>query len=501
MSFDTLKGVTGGLGRLLLPLAFASSAYAVAPLPSYNVDISQTTVSGLSSGAFMANQLGVAYSSIFKGVGIFAGGTYDCAGQLNYTGCIYGASPSVTTSISRMNSWSGNQIDNVANIANQKIYIFTGTNDTTVGKSVTDQVYNLYVTTGHFVSSGNVRYDKTSNAAHTFPTDFSGTGDNACTSASSPYISNCNFDGAGTALQWMYGTLNARNNGTLTGSVIQFDQTEFLSGNGMDTTGWAYVPAACASGSACKVHVAIHGCLQGYATIGNRYIQNTGYNRWADTNNIIVLYPQAVADNTTHATSASGSLANPNGCWDWIGWYGKDFDQKTGKQLNAIKRMVDRLAAGYTGGGGGGGTPTIPSTPSGLAVTGTTASTASLSWAASSGATSYKIFRDGVQVGTSTSTSTVDSGLAAGTTYGYAVSALNTAGESARSTVVNATTQSSQPYSTSVSDTIANHYAAGRLNLTQYLQLGSKYGYTTVITLYLCGSTWTNSSTCGPFQY
>ena len=54
-------------------------------LPSYNVDTSKTTVSGLSSGGFMANQLGIAYSSTFKGVGVFAGGPYMCAGHSNYT--------------------------------------------------------------------------------------------------------------------------------------------------------------------------------------------------------------------------------------------------------------------------------------------------------------------------------------------------------------------------------------------------------------------------------
>jgi hypothetical protein len=36
--------------------------------------------------------------------------------------------------------------------------------------------------------------------------------------------------------------------------------------------------------------------------------------------------------------------------------------------------------------------------------------------------------------------------------------------------------------------------------VTQYNQLGAEYGYNTVITLYLCGTTWTNSSTCGPMH-
>ena len=46
----------------------------VVPLPTYNIDINQTSISGLSSGAFMAVQFGVAYSTMVKGVGVMAGG-------------------------------------------------------------------------------------------------------------------------------------------------------------------------------------------------------------------------------------------------------------------------------------------------------------------------------------------------------------------------------------------------------------------------------------------
>jgi poly(3-hydroxybutyrate) depolymerase len=62
------------------------------------------------------------------------------------------------------------------------------------------------------------------------------------------------------------------------------------------------------------------------------------------------------------------------------------------------------------------------------------------------------------------------------------------------------TTTTTQKYSQAVTATVTNHYIAGRINVTQYNQLGTKYGYNTNITLYLCGSTWTNSSTCGPMQ-
>src|SRR5579862_7409382 len=50
-----------------------------APLPALTIDLAQTSVSGLSSGAFMAVQFGVAFSSIVVGIGVFAGGPFGCS--------------------------------------------------------------------------------------------------------------------------------------------------------------------------------------------------------------------------------------------------------------------------------------------------------------------------------------------------------------------------------------------------------------------------------------
>jgi hypothetical protein len=486
------------LALALVSGAVSARAQSAAALASYNVDRAGVSVSGLSSGGFFALQLGVSFSSVFKGVGIFAGGTYDCAGQSNYTACMYNATPGIAQSIANMKNWSGNRIDDVGNIAHQRIYLFTGTNDTTVGPHVTDQVYQLYVGTGQFVSAANVKYDNTSTAVHTFPTDFDGSGDNACNISTSPYISNCHFDGAGAALQWIHGPLNARNDGTLGGSLVRFDQTEFIAaGHGMDAAGWLYVPTHCAAGQQCRLHVALHGCLQGYARIGAEFLNNAGYNRWADTNDIIVLYPQAVADNTVHATAASGSLPNPNGCWDWIGWYGADFDQKTGVQAKAIIAMVDRILAGQPPAGSGGG---VPPTPTDVTVTATTSDSITLGWSASAGATGYNVYRDDGKAQSTVATSFTDGGLAPATTHSYSVSAVDAAGESGRSGAVSATTASTVPYSQKVSASALGHYLAGRITVAQYLQLGQEYGYLASFTLYLCGSTWTNSPTCGPLH-
>jgi len=500
----SLAGRTLG-GAILVSCCLA--AHAQSALKAYNADPASASVSGLSSGGFMAAQLGVAYSSTFKtGFGVFAGGPVDCARAQSYTSCMYNQTPSISGPDANVNSWSGTaNEDATANLASRKIYLWTGSADTTVGPNVMNQ---LKTQLANYDTAANVSYVTTSGAVHTFPTNFAGSGDNSCSSSVSPYISNCSYDGAGAVLQWMYGSLSAPNTGTPGGTVVSFDQTKFIaSGNGMDTTGYLYVPAACASGStACKVHVALHGCVQSHGSVGMDFVNNTGYNRWADTNNIIVLYPQAIADNTSHSTPGNGSLSNPNGCWDWVGWYGSNFDEKPGVQMTAIVKMVNQITSGYTGGGsggggGGGGGTTIPAAPSGLAVSGTTSTSVSLSWSASSGATSYSVFRNGVSVGTSTggtTTSYTDSGLNASTSYSYYVEAVNSAGSSSPSGTVTGTTASSIPYSQAVTATVTNQYVAGRINVTQYLQLGPEYGYNANITLYLCGSTWTDSASCGP---
>lgn len=61
-------------------VALGATQVAATALPAFNVNPDSVSVSGLSSGGFMAAQLGVAYSETFNvGFGVFAGGPYDCA--------------------------------------------------------------------------------------------------------------------------------------------------------------------------------------------------------------------------------------------------------------------------------------------------------------------------------------------------------------------------------------------------------------------------------------
>jgi poly(3-hydroxybutyrate) depolymerase len=326
----TITAAIGSIG--------AHPAEAADPLPSFDVDLGQTSVSGLSSGAYMAGQFHVAFSETLIGVGIVAGGPYDCAensllvalNRCMQTGSFWGA-PDPARLVDRARSFEGQgQIDALANLVDDRVYVFSGTADQTVIQPVVDQTANFYAAAG--VPSANIRYVNGVAAGHGFVTETTG---NACGVTQTPFINDCDLDQAGDILSHIYGALNPPA-ATLGGSLIEFDQSEFLpepNAHGMAASGFAYVPQECADDASCRVHVAFHGCKQTSEFVGDQFRTQTGYNRWADTNRIIVLYPEA------HDT-----LANPNACWDWWGYDDPNYATKTGRQMAAVRGMLDRLA-------------------------------------------------------------------------------------------------------------------------------------------------------------
>jgi poly(3-hydroxybutyrate) depolymerase len=104
----------------------------------------------------------------------------------------------------------------------------------------------------------------------------------------------------------------------------------------MGDEGYVFIPEACES-VRCRVHVAFHGCRQSADEIGERFVREAGYNRWADANRLIVLYPQTI--------KRTWGIYNPRGCWDWWGYTGPRYHTKEGGQIRAVKAMLDRLSA------------------------------------------------------------------------------------------------------------------------------------------------------------
>jgi poly(3-hydroxybutyrate) depolymerase len=485
----TLRHVMLALGVLAL-LCVSGHAQTVSPLNAYNVNPNTVTVAGISSGGFMAVQLQIAYSKRIFGTAVFAGGPYDCAedsSNLAQGQCESGNGIPLQTLLDYTNTQAANgTIDPTSEVASKPIYMFSGTNDTTVHQAVMDALKQYYL---NYTSASNVTYNNNTAAAHAW---ISPAGPNSCSSSFIPYINDCGLDPEQSFLTLFYGTLEPKSTGPLGGSYIQFDQNAFVASGhakdiSMDSTGWVYVPANCKAGQACRLVVALHGCLQYPGIIQQQFVQKSGINEWADTNNIIVLYPQA--------TSSFSNPSNPLGCWDWWGYSSPNYALKSAPQMTAIMAMVSQITSGQQGGS----VPGVPAAPSGMSVTATTAGSVSLSWNASSGASSYNVYRNGSKEGSSNSTAYTDNGLSASTTYTYTVTATSSSGESAPSSTVSATTLST-PFTQSLTATVVQHLTASRITLAQYLQLGQEFGFNTPITLYLCGSTWTDSPTCGPMQ-
>jgi len=104
------------------------------------------------------------------------------------------------------------------------------------------------------------------------------------------------------------------------------------NGSGLSKQGVIYIPQSC-SEAGCRLHVALHGCEQNLDAVGTKFVEDSGFARWADTNRLVVLFPQV-----------SASLVNPKACWDWWGYTGRDYLTKDAPQIAAIWRMVERLA-------------------------------------------------------------------------------------------------------------------------------------------------------------
>ena len=321
---------------------FAAEAFASpASLPAYGADPQQTSVSGLSSGAFMAVQMQVAYSSSIIGAGVIAGGPYYCAANnMLFAGICMGQVPFVPPNPSLManaaKSFARTRlIDPLNSLSKRRVYVFSGTEDTIVRQPAVDATVSFFQQVG--VKAGNLVYVSEMPAGHAVITPGNG---NDCSANSAPYISHCSvggvgYDQAGAILQHIYGALNPRVD-MPTGQIVSFNQRTFAAETtGMADTGYLYVPQSCtAAGTHCKVHVAIHGCMQAAESVGDKFYTETGYNNWADSNNILVLYPQV---------NKSTTPFNPQGCWDWWGYTGMNYAYKSSPQMKAIKAMVNRL--------------------------------------------------------------------------------------------------------------------------------------------------------------
>lgn len=335
-------------------IAMAACKSETARLPALGADRAATSVSGLSSGAYMAGQFQIAHSGTVMGAGIVAGGPFGCAESvfadqmpgpgtafLNLSkainGCMLDAMrawgvPDVKLLAERTRKLAEtDRIDALEGLARARVYLFTGTQDRIVVPSIVRASAELYEALG--VTSERIKLVADIPAGHAFVTPDKGI---ACGRTAEPYITDCDYDQAGELLKHIYGALQPRTT-EATGEYIAFQQKEFtsdLADTGLGDTGLVYVPRACRGGPGCRVHVVFHGCNQHRGKLGDAFARDTGFAGWADGNRLVVLFPQTTS-----------SPVNPQACWDWWGYTGRDYLTRKGPQIVAVQRMIERLAS------------------------------------------------------------------------------------------------------------------------------------------------------------
>jgi len=331
----------GPLASCLALLLLAGCGHEEQPsrLPGGGVDPSQVTVSGMSSGGYMAVQFHVAYSELVAGAGVLAAGPYYCAEDSLSRAlrrCMRNGEDIPTDRLVEITSHLAlqDEIDPIAGLARDRVWLFHGAADNTVGKPVVDALQAYYET---LVAPENVLRVEHPGAGHTFPTIASGV---PCPMTSPPFVGQCEFDGAGQLLAHLYGELQPATPGKWNReSLVEFDQRPYAQATGsrsLADTGWLFLPRACSAGT-CRLHVIFHGCKQGTTEIGREFIESAGYLEVAEANDIVLLFPQV---------APSYQPLNAMGCWDYWGYEGETYAVRRGVQLAAVRAMVADLMDG-----------------------------------------------------------------------------------------------------------------------------------------------------------
>jgi len=385
--------------------AAASSAFAADSLGEIrarlqlNVDPDRVSVSGLSSGGWMANQFHVAFSSKIMGAGILAAGPYHCAGgssflcdwtpygwlsphdsceavhvctrfarkNFGYFGYYLGPPDADQSENSTSEEAAGGTIDPIENLKGDRVWLFSGRLDSLAPPeimAVLRRYYaDLFARPEVANPPGNLTLVDEIEAEHAMIVDIPGpASDNTCDLYASPYIDDCDYPAAGKLLAFIYRLAEPASHPVYgdwdRSRLREFDQGAFFDRNdasvSLDGIGHLYVPATCLGAAPCPLHVAFHGCEQYDRAIDAAHSDlpksrrpyfhsSAGYNEYAERYGIVVLYPQ-----TTSWGDETDSAKNPKGCWDWWGYSGDDYFRRAGKQMQAVERMIGCLTGERT---------------------------------------------------------------------------------------------------------------------------------------------------------
>lgn len=268
------------------------------------------TISGISSGAFLAVQMSTIFSNQFSGVGTVAGGFFYCAqnhlqekikeGQLTLIGSknlfLYSNTNLISTNTSQWFEPSPanpiyqsvavcmhnpknatrpdlekfeaeKKIRPLDNFKFLKTYIYQGEFDTVVHKEMAQQLISFY--NENKIPNENIKLSK-GEGGHNFPTDKENL--NSCLAEKVPYISSCNKDVSKEILEQTTSTSYIKSEPSLDRIFIVDQNLDIKNKLKMEKDwtqpaqslapyGYLYANEKCLkTPSACHLHVALHGC-------------------------------------------------------------------------------------------------------------------------------------------------------------------------------------------------------------------------------------------------
>src|SRR5512134_748554 len=231
-------------GRFLIIAAGAAwmtVAAAAERLPALDAQSERVTVSGLSSGAYMAVQLAVSHSARVNGVGVFAGGPYYCVG-INATRaesvCMQG-NPGADGSIRDAERLASLRlIDSTQNLRTMKAWLLAGEKDSKVVTAVVLANRDFFA---HY-NKASVQFRVQPGLGHGLATPSNGVD---CETSAPPFLNRCGVDVVGEMLGALHPGVAAGSGKE--GRVLAFNQADFVpawrrwwSMTSLDKTGYAF---------------------------------------------------------------------------------------------------------------------------------------------------------------------------------------------------------------------------------------------------------------------
>lgn len=330
------RTITAILALAALTACGAGSKDTPPPITDFDIDLKRrVTVSGVSAGGFMAVQSHIALAEKIGGAGIVAGGPYHCAQgdvKVALSRCMTGEGLDIEPLVGfTNNAAAAGDVAPIDQLDSARVWIFHSPADSVVAPAAGNALRDFYRT---FIAADQVIFVDDVETAHGWPTLDAGA---ECLEWGGDFINDCDFDTAGAILLHLYGDLDAREAQANPENLLAVDLSGYFgSGSGVAESGYVYVPDSCRENSAdCGLHIAFHGCVQGSEFVDDRFVTQAGFNEWAESNDLLVVYPQI-----------EKSLFNPKGCWDWWGYTGEDYDLRTGKQVAGVAALIDSFASG-----------------------------------------------------------------------------------------------------------------------------------------------------------